>query len=271
MNEKEVKVGFIGCGHMASSIIKGILSSNFLNNSQVFASEVSEEFAQAKRKELGIEVFTNNTTLANKVDVIFLATKPNYIKDVLQEVKNELTSDKLVVSIAAGVSTNAIESEIGSIPVIRVMPNGPAMVLEGMSGIVKGKYIKDEHLAFVEKLLSTIGKCLVVDEDKIDVLTAISGSGPAFFYEIIHEMALGGESLGLNYDDAILLAAQTAIGSAKLMLQSDLTPEQLVQGISTKGGCTEVGVDFMKKSNTEKLFYELIKQTADKASALGRK
>lgn len=271
MNEIKKKTGFIGCGHMASAIIKGILSSDFLKNDEVCASEIDEQFAQSKKKELAIEVFTDNKIVAKNSDVIFLAVKPNYVKDVLQEIKDELTPDKLIVSIAAGVSTKAIEDEIvKEIPVIRVMPNAPAMILEGMSGIVSGKYIKDEHIEFVKNLLSTIGKCIILDEDKIDILTAISGSGPAFFYEIIHEMALGGEKLGLNYEDAILLAAQTAIGSAKLLLQSDLTPEELVQGIATKGGCTQVGVDFMKKSNTQELFYEIIKQTADKAKALGK-
>jgi len=270
MNETKKKVGFIGCGHMATAIIKGVLSSNFLKNTALSASEVNEEFAQTKKNELGIEVLTNNKTIAKNSDVIFIATKPNYVKEVLQEIKTELTENKLIVSIAAGVSTKTIEEEIGGkVPVIRVMPNAPAMILEGMSGIVRGKYATDEQIEFVEKFLSNIGKCIVVDEAQIDIVTAISGSGPAFFYEIIHEMALGGKGLGLGYDKSLLLAAQTAIGAAKIMLQSDLTPEQLVQNIATKGGCTEVGVEFMNKSNTKELFSELIKKTAEKANSLG--
>lgn len=270
MNKNNIKVGFIGCGHMASAIIKGVISSKFIDNSNIIASEVNEEFANAKKSELAIEVLTDNKTLAKNSDVIILATKPNYIKDVLKEIKEELTKDKLIVSIAAGVSTKTIEDEIGNeIAIIRVMPNAPAMILEGMSGIVKGKWVNDGQLEFVQDFLSNIGKCLVVDEDKIDVLTAISGSGPAFFYKTIHEMALAGEKLGLNYDKCILLAAQTAIGSAKIMLQGNQTPEQLITGIATKGGCTEVGVDYMNSQNTEKLFFELIEKTAQKAKGLG--
>ena len=265
------KIGFIGCGKMASAIIKGILDSNFSSKENVIASEVNEEFAQKKELELGIKLFTDNKEIIENSDVIFLATKPDVIKDVLVDLKNILTEDKILISIAAGVSTNTIEEIIGkNVPVIRVMPNGPAVILEGMSGIVKGKFAKNEHVQFVEKLLSNIGKCIVLEEDKIDILTAISGSGPAFFYEIIHEMALAGEKLGLNYDKSLLLAAQTAIGSAKLMLQSNLTPEQLVQNIATKGGCTEVGVNVMKEKNTKDLFYSLIEKTAQKASALGK-
>lgn len=270
MNKEQKKVGFIGCGHMASAIIKGVLDSKFLEHNQVIASEISEEYAAAKKNELSIEVVTDNKFLAKNSDVIFLATKPNYIKEVLNEIKDELTKDKLIVSIAAGVSTKTIEEAAGKeIAVIRVMPNAPAMILEGMSGIVKGQFAKDEHIKFVEAFLSNIGKCIVVNEDKIDVLTAISGSGPAFFYKVINDIARAGESLGLDYEKALLLSIQTAIGSAKLMLDSKLTPEELITGIATPGGCTQVGVDFMNNANSKELFLETIKKTAEKARGLG--
>jgi pyrroline-5-carboxylate reductase len=196
MNKNDVKVGFIGCGKMASAIIKGVLDSKFLNNSQVMASEISEEFATLKAAELGIEVVTDNEIVAKNSDVIFLATKPHYIKEVLNEIKEYLTSDKLIVSIAAGISTETIESTFGKeISVIRVMPNAPAVILEGMSGIAKGKSATEKQVNFVKEFLSNIGQCIIIDEDKIDILTAISGSGPAFFYKIINEMALAGEKL----------------------------------------------------------------------------
>lgn len=270
MNKMDKKIGFIGCGHMASAIIKGVLDSKFLANTQIIASEINAEIAAKKKAELNIEVVIDNRILAKNSDVIFLATKPNYIKDVLKEIKDELSPYKLIVSIAAGVSTKAIEDEIGfEIPVIRVMPNAPAVILEGMSGIVKGRFAKAEHIEFVKEFLSNIGKCLVIDEDKIDILTAISGSGPAFFYKMINEIARAGEKLGLEYDKALLLSIQTAIGSAKLMLGSDLQPEELIANIATKGGCTQVGVDFMESANSKELFFETIKKTAEKAKTLG--
>lgn len=268
-NKTNLNVGFIGCGKMASAIIKGVLDSKFLAPKNIIASEVSEEFASAKKSELNIDVFTDNKIIAKNSDVIFIATKPNYVKEVLQEIKSELTKDKLIVSIAAGVSTKAIEEAIGEIPVVRVMPNAPAMILEGMSGISKGRFASKEQVGFVEEFLSNIGKCLVIDEDKIDILTAISGSGPAFFYKTINEIARAGEKLGLDYDKALLLSIQTAIGSAKLMLESTFTPEELIANIATKGGCTQVGVDFMESANSKDLFFETIKKTAEKAKALG--
>lgn len=271
LEKNSLKIGFIGCGHMATAIIEGILASGFADNTQVIASEINEELAQKKSAQLGIKVYTDNKKVVECSNIIVLATKPNFIKDVIEELKPTLTQDKLIVSIAAGVKTSSIENELEiKVPVIRVMPNGPATIQQGMSGIVKGKFATDEHANLVYKLFSQVGKCIIVEEDKIDIVTAISGSGPAFFYEIIHEMALAGEKLGLDYEKSLLLAAQTAVGSANLMMQSNLTPEQLVTNIATKGGCTEVGVDFMKESNTKALFETLIEKTARKAEALGK-
>lgn len=271
MNKEIKKVGFIGCGHMATAIIKGVLGSKFLSHNQVMASEINEDFAHKKSSELDIKVITNSRIIAKDSDVIFIATKPNFVKDVLNEIKDEITEDKLVVSIAAGVSTKTIEDELGKeIPVIRVMPNAPAMILEGMSGIAKGKFAKDEHAQFVQKFLSNIGKCIVIEESQIDIVTAISGSGPAFFYKVINEIARAGEKLGLEYEKSLLLSIQTAIGSAKLMLDNEQSPEELIEKIATKGGCTQVGVDFMEKANSKELFFETIKATADKANALGK-
>lgn len=271
MNETEKKVGFIGCGHMATAIIKGVLGSNFLSHKNILATEINEDFAKKKKEELKIEVLTDNKTLVKNSDIIFLAIKPNAVKEILNGIRDELTEDKLVVSIAAGVSTSKIEEVIGKkIAVIRVMPNAPAMILEGMSGITKGKYANNEQVEFVKEFLSNIGKCIVIEEDKIDILTAISGSGPAFFYKTINEIARAGEKLGLEYDKALLLSIQTAIGSAKLMLQSDSTPEELIERIATKGGCTQVGVDFMEDANSKEMFFETIKKTAQKAQELGK-
>lgn len=263
------KIGFIGCGKMASAIIKGVLQSGFVSSDKVIASEVDENFAQMQRQSLGIEVVVDNNYVAKNSDVIFIATKPHFVQDVLSQIKPEINNSKLIVSIAAGVSTKKIEEVIGEIPVIRVMPNAPAVILEGMSGVVKGKYADDAQIDFIVQLLSKIGKCIVVDENKIDALTAISGSGPAFFYKIFHEMALAGERLGLEYQKSLELAIQTAIGSAKLMQESNMSAEELISAVATKGGCTAVGVDYLNQINSQDIFYNLIQKTAEKSKSLG--
>ena len=265
------KIGFIGCGKMASAIIKGIISSGFAKKSNIKGSEINPEIAENAQKRLDITVITDNKALVLDSDVIFIATKPNYVQSVLEEIKPELTTDKLLVSIAAGVSTSKIENIIGRQRVIRVMPNTPALVLEGMSGVCKGSYASEEDLNFVIKLLSNIGKAISVTEEQMDIVTAISGSGPAFFYKVIEDMARAGEKLGLDYEKSLELATQTAIGSAKMVFKRGETPVQtLIDNVATKGGCTFVGISVMNEENSEKLFYDVVEQTTKKASELGR-
>ena len=265
------KIGFIGAGKMASAIIKGLIKTKFLKPEEIIASQV-EDNIEEKSKILGIKVIKDNLEIAKNSEIIFIATKPNQVQDVLVEISKEITSDNLVVSIAAGVTTEKLENNLSrGTRVIRVMPNTPALVGEGMSGMVGGKYAKEEDLDFIQKLLSTIGKCIIVDnESQIDIVTAISGSGPAFYYKVINEIARAGEKLGLDYDKALLLSIQTAIGSAKMALNREISMEELISNVATKGGCTRVGVDCMDENNTEKLFFDVIESTTKKAHELGK-
>ena len=274
MNKKsinDIKVGFIGCGKMASAIIKGVLASKYLPVENILASKSNAANIKDKEKELGITITTDNIDVAKNSDVVILATKPNQVREVLAQIKPVLSEGKVLVSIAAGVSTKTIEDIVGNLSVIRVMPNAGAMVLEGMSGIAKGAFAAENDVSFVKEFLENIGKCVVVPENQIDVVTAISGSGPAFFYIMINEMANAGVKLGMDFDKAMLLAAQTAIGSAKIMMTSDLSPDRLIENISTKGGCTEVGVEYMKSQNAYEMIQQTIIKTAEKANALGKK
>ena len=265
------KIGFIGCGKMASAIIKGVLSACCKPDVEIKGSEVNCEIAELAHNRLGIEVLTDNRFLTMDCDVIFIATKPNYVVDVLEEIKDELTPEKLIVSIAAGVSTKKIENILGHQRVIRVMPNTPALVKEGMSGVCKGAYATEDDAEFVMKLLSGIGKCIEVSEDQIDIVTAISGSGPAFFYQVIEDMARAGEKLGLDYEKSLMLATQTALGSAKMIEnRGELTVQSLIDNVATKGGCTFVGIQTMKEENSEKLFFDVIEKTSIKANELGK-
>ena len=261
-------LGFIGCGKMASAIIEGI-KSNFDYN--IKGAEINLEAADNAQERLGILVYTDNKALVENSDIIFIATKPNQVVGVLKEIKTELTEDKLLVSIAAGISTEKIENIIGNNRLIRIMPNTPALVNEGMFGICKGKYTSEDDENFVITLLSKIGKCVKVTEAQMDIVTAISGSGPAFFYKVIEDMARAGEKLGLDYDKSLLLATQTALGSAKMVFNRGKIPVQtLIDNVATKGGCTFVGISEMNAQNSAKLFYDVIEKTTVKAHELGR-
>ena len=265
------KIGFIGSGKMAGAIIKGLIKTGFAKSEQLIATQAEQDGIEEKSRDLGIRIILDNKELARTSDVIFIAVKPNQVQGVLEEIKPFVTSDKLVVSIAAGVTISKLESNLPqNTRVIRVMPNTPALVGEGMSGMAGGKGAGVNDIEFVKNLLSTIGKCIVVDnENQIDIVTAISGSGPAFFYKVINEIARAGEKLGMDYDKALLLSIQTAIGSAKMALNREISMEQLISNVATKGGCTAVGVDCMNENNTGKLFYDVIKSTTEKAHALG--
>jgi len=261
------KLGFIGCGKMAKAIIKGVLANN--KDFKITASTSSDLSAQKAKDELNINVICDNKFVADFADIIFIATKPNQVETVLNEIKDVVNNQKLIVSVAAGVSTAKIQNIVGNIPVIRVMPNTPALVNEGISAIAKGSFANDEHVKNIENILKNVGKIICVEENQIDVVTAISGSGPAFFYQIFEDMAQAGVKLGLDYDKSLLLAVQTALGSAKMTLNREKTLTDLIASVATKGGCTEVGINTMRDLKSSNLFNEVIEKTAQKAHDLG--
>ncbi|MCM1003188.1 MAG: pyrroline-5-carboxylate reductase [Candidatus Gastranaerophilales bacterium] len=261
--KKYNKIGFIGCGKMAGAIIRGIKGNGF----EIMASKLSPENLEETSKKLGVEITLDNKFLVQNSEVIFLAVKPNQVESVLEEVKDFITPEKLIVSVAAGVTIGFIKNIINSNRVVRVMPNTPVLVGEGMSGICGEN---EDDINYIKSLMESIGKCVVVDESQIDIVTAISGSGPAFFYKVINDIARAGEKLGLDYEKSLMLSIQTAIGSAKMALNREISMEELISNVATKGGCTRVGVDVMEEVNTENIFYEVIKDTAEKAKALGK-
>lgn len=256
---------------MASAIISGILKSNQAENFSITGSEVNEEIAKSASDRLNIEVITDNKKLAKNSDIVFIATKPNTVTEVLNEIKENLNINTLLVSIAAGVCTEKIEKIVPQNRVIRIMPNTPALVKLGMFGVCKGSNASDTDLNLIENLLSVIGKCITVEEAQMDIVTAISGSGPAFFYQVIEDMARAGEKLGLDYEKSLTLAAQTALGSAQMVFnRGETTVQTLIDNVATKGGCTFVGISEMKDGHSDKLFFDVIDKTAKKANALGK-
>ena len=260
------KIGFIGCGKMAGAIISAIKGGY-----SVIGSEINEEFAQSASARLGIEVYCDNKKLASESDVVFIAVKPNQAVEVLEGIKDLITPEKLVVSICAGVTTVKIENILKNAKAVRIMPNTPALVKLGMFGICAGSKATDEDVKFIENLLSSIGKCIDVTEKQMDIVTAISGSGPAFFYQVIEDMARAGEKLGLEYEKSLTLATQTALGSAQMIFNRGETPVQtLIDNVATKGGCTFVGIQEMKKYDSAKVFYDVIDKTTQKANELGK-
>lgn len=265
-----IKVGFIGAGKMGGAIINGLISSGFALKENIMASEVNEEAAKRASEILGVKVICNNKELVKNSDIVFVAIKPFVIREVLKPLVEDFTADKLLVSIAAGTSTSTIETLLPQAPVVRVMPNTPALVNEGMSVFCLGSKSDRNHAQIVDKMLSCIGRSVEIPENLMDAATGISGSGPAFMYLIIEALAKGGVNLGLSEEVAKELAAQTMIGAAKMAFETDKDLVTLRKEVTTPGGCTEQGLIVLEEKNIRLILEETVEKTAEKAEELGR-
>ena len=271
MNKNFKKIGFIGGGKMAQAIIKGIISANFFKASNIYVSEPNLNLAEKLTQELGVNIVLHNKELIKNVDIVVFAVKPFIVADIIADIKDVITNNKMIISILAGISTTYIQSELAiDIPVVRVMPNTPALVNEGMSAVCKGSNATNSHLNFTKDLFKCLGKVIQVDEEQIDIVTAISGSSPAFYYYFINEIAKSAESMGFDYNIALLAAAQSALGAAKMILETGISPEILIDNVTTKGGTTEVGMNILKAKHVDKILKEVIIGTAEKAGNLGK-
>jgi pyrroline-5-carboxylate reductase len=266
---KDFKIGFIGAGTMGKAIIKELINTNFIDKKNLHISEATSESADAVAKELAIHVEHNNKKLVQDSDIIMLCVKPYYIKEVITEIKEYLTEDKVLISIAAGITTKSIEETARiNIPVIRVMPNTPILVGEGMSAVCKGKYAQKTHIDFAVKMFSRTGKCIELDEKMLNAVTGISGSGPAFAFLIIDALSDGGVKLGLTKKDALVLAAQTLVGAGTMVLETGKHPSILKDEVTTPGGTTIEGLSVLEDEGVRTALIKAVVKTAEKAEKL---
>lgn len=264
------KIGFIGGGKMATAIIKGIINSKWCEPNNIFVSDKNEQALDSLKENYQVSTTIDNLEVVKNSNIILLAVKPFVLRDVLNEIKDFVQKDTLVLSIAAGISIKTIQEILGDVAVIRIMPNTPALVNEGMSAICKADNVTVEQVEIAKTIFENVGKVIVSDEKYIDIITAISGSGPAFYYYVIDEIAKAGEKLGLDYQTCLKLSAQTALGSAKMIMETNVSPEQLIINVTTPGGCTAVGNEVLKENKTADILFDTIKKTAQKANELGK-
>ncbi len=265
------KIGFIGGGKMATAIMKGIINSNWCEPKNIFVSDRNEDALKSLEKEYAVQTTVDNVEIIKNSKIILLAVKPFVLCDVLNEIKHFITEEHVILSIAAGISIKTMQEIVGNVPVVRIMPNTPALVNEGMSAVCKGDFATEEHSKMALEIFKSVGKVVETEEKYIDIITAISGSGPAFYYYVINEIARAGEKLGLDYETCLKLSAQTAYGSAKMIMETDVSPEQLIINVTTPGGCTAVGNEVLKENKISDILFDTIKETAQKAYELGKK
>jgi pyrroline-5-carboxylate reductase len=240
---KKMKLAVIGAGRMGGILIDGFLKHDLLPMRNILATV---QHALAERKNPlhpSILLGTDNRAAARTADLVLLCVKPQVVEQVLEEIRLELNEQKLVVSIAASVPTAYIEKRLAApVPVIRAMPNTPSMVGEGITALAKGNFVAEEHLQIAAALFGAVGKTVIVDEKHMDAVTGLSGSGPAFVYIILEALAEGGVKMGLSRELATLLAAQTALGAAKVVLETGHHPALLKDTVTTPAGCTIDGI-----------------------------
>jgi pyrroline-5-carboxylate reductase len=265
-------IGFIGAGNMAGALIKGLLCSKTVGASQIKASDVRSDRLAELARDHGISTETDNAALLAWADVAVLAVKPQVVDQVLSAVGRTLRPATLLISIAAGVPIQALESRLpeGS-RVIRTMPNTAAMALAGATAIAPGKHVSQADLAVAREIFEAVGRAVVVDESLLDAVTGLSGSGPAYVMLVIEALADGGVKVGLPRDTALRLAAQTVYGSAKLLLDTGEHPGRLKDMVTSPGGTTIAGLHALESGALRATLINAVEAATRRSAELGAK
>ena len=264
------KIGMLGTGNMASALIRGLLSSHTLRPEQIRGSDLRAEHLAELEQRYGIKTHTDNRELLAWANVLVLAVKPQVIDRVLDQVSSEINSDTLVISIAAGVPLRAIEARLpDGIRVLRAMPNTAAMALAGATGIAPGARATAADLTFSKALFDATGRSVVLDESLLDAVTGLSGSGPAYVMMIIDALADGGVKVGLHRDTALMLAAQTVYGSAKLLLETGEHPGRLKDMVTSPGGTSIAGLHTLEAGGLRHTLITAVEVATRRATELG--
>ncbi|MCD7777809.1 MAG: pyrroline-5-carboxylate reductase [Clostridiales bacterium] len=234
-----MKIGFIGCGNMASAIIGGLIKNEIFKPEEIIAADSYEESLKKAKEKFGIFVTGDNTECVKLAEVIVLSVKPQYYKTVIDEIKDFVSVDKLIITIAPGKTLSWLEECFGKrVKIIRTMPNTPALVGEGMTGVCKNEYVTDKDMEYALKILSSFGKAEIVNESVMDAVVAVSGSSPAYVFILIEAMADGAVSAGMARAAAYKFAAQAVLGSAKMVLETGKHPGELKDMVCSPAGTT---------------------------------
>ena len=269
--KKNEKFLFIGGGKMAEAIMSGIISSNFADKRDIFVSEPNGERQKYISKTIGVQVTGDNRKFLKDCGVIILAVKPNIVGSVLNDINTLVTKNHLIVSVAAGIPIRFMESHIpNECRVIRIMPNTPCLVNETAAGISLGRNANKKDEKLVVEMLSAVGKCFVVEEKLLDAVTGLSGSGPAFICMVIQALADGAVKMGLPRDIANTLAAQTTLGTAKMVLESDMHVMQLRDSVITPGGTTIEGIHELEHGALSSVLMNAVEAAALKSKEMGK-
>lgn len=245
MSGARYQLGFIGAGHLAGSVIQGLLKVNFCAPAAIVASEPNDQLRQRRAAELGIDVTAENAEVAENAETIFIGVKPAVVLPVLRDLGDAL-DHKLLVSFAAGIRVAQMEA-VSNARVMRVMTNTPSAIACAATALARGSRSDERDAQTVRQIFCAIGVVVEVADEQIDAVTALAGSGPAFIYTVIEALAHGGENSGFSREAALQIAAQMTRGAAELALTSGKSPDELRREVATPGGTTAAGLAAMKK------------------------
>jgi pyrroline-5-carboxylate reductase len=273
---ENTQIAILGTGSMGKAILSGLLAAG-TSPSNIRVTTKSKASAEAIFSSHGIQAAAlesdskSNSWAAKDADLVILAVKPAMILETLGEIAAALKPNSLVVSVAAGITTAAMEQQLsGNAAVVRAMPNTPSVVGLGVTGISKGSNVSDEQLDLAVKLFSNVGKVLVVDESKIDALSTISGSGPAYVFYFAEKLIAAAKSLGFSDSEASMMVKETFLGSATLLATSTSSPEELRQQVTSPNGTTMQATGRFDAADLEKVFIEATEAALARAKELGK-
>ena len=267
----KLTIGFLGAGRMATALARGFIRAGLVTAGEVIASDPSEAARASFTKEVGVKATASNPAVVQFAGVLVLAVKPDQVAAVLADIRGSFTAKHCLISIAAGVPLAKLEAGLGAgARLIRVMPNTPALVGASATGFALGKSALPEDGALAQKLFSAVGVAFQVKESLLDAVTGLSGSGPAYVYLFIEGLSDGGVAAGLPRDIATRLAAQTVLGSAKMVLETSLHPGVLKDMVTSPGGTTVEGLHELEKGGLRGTLISAVRAATEKSRKLGQ-
>jgi pyrroline-5-carboxylate reductase len=265
-----LRVGFLGAGNMARALVKALLQAQMVTPDQVLASDISDERLETIAERFGIKTTLDNAEVVRFSDILFLSVKPQVVDKVLPTIAEHLRPETLLVSIVAGVRLRALAARLpAGAKLIRTMPNTPAMVLAGATALSPGEHVSEEEVRVVKDFFKTLGRAVVLDESLLDAVTGLSGSGPAYVMLMIEALADGGVKVGLHRETALLLAAQTVYGSAKLLLDTGEHPGRLKDMVTSPGGTAIAGLHTLESGGLRRTLMDAVENATRRAAELG--
>ena len=263
------QIAVLGAGKMGGILIKALIEKYQVSPTKIRATVGHESRAHELSHKLGVAVTTDNVAAVDGADVIFICVKPQVVQELTEQIADKVGAKQLVISVAASVHTSQFETALGAgVPVIRAMPNTPCVLGQGMTALCKGQYAEAAHVEAASALFNAVGRTVVVDEKLMDAVTGLSASGPAYIYIILESLAEAGVKVGLPRDVASLLAAQTALGAATVVLETGDHPALLKDAVTTPAGCTIDGILELEEGKLRVTLIKAVVKAAQRAKEL---